>query len=126
MPRSQRRRPALVHPEPEEFDVLDILHALSDPTRMTIVRTLRAAPEPRPRGAGGFRRADPPPRAAGPARDDVRSAVARPPRPRRRPLPRGRRPPAPPPPLRGPPRAGGHPPAEGGKPPVDRAARRRP
>src|SRR4051794_18076365 len=45
MPRSQRRRPALVHPEPEEFDVLDILHALSDPTRMTIVRTLRAAPE---------------------------------------------------------------------------------
>src|SRR3954470_7025282 len=51
MPRSQRRRPALVHPEPEEFDVLDILHALSDPTRMTIVRTLRAAPE---RACGTF------------------------------------------------------------------------
>jgi len=51
MQRSQRRRPALIHPEPGEFDVLDILHALSDPTRMTIVRTLRAAPE---RACGTF------------------------------------------------------------------------
>ncbi|GAA4576752.1 ArsR/SmtB family transcription factor [Planotetraspora kaengkrachanensis] len=51
MPRSQRNRPALVHPDPEEFDVLDILHALSDPTRMTIVQTLRAAPE---RACGTF------------------------------------------------------------------------
>jgi DNA-binding transcriptional ArsR family regulator len=51
MPRSQRRRTALTHPEPEEFDVLDILHALSDPTRMTIVQTLRAAPE---RACGTF------------------------------------------------------------------------
>jgi DNA-binding transcriptional ArsR family regulator len=50
MPRSQGRR-ALVHPEPEDFDVLDVLHALSDPTRMTIVRTLRAAPE---RACGTF------------------------------------------------------------------------
>jgi DNA-binding transcriptional ArsR family regulator len=40
MPRSQRR--ALTHPEVEELDLLDVLHALSDPTRMTIVRTLRA------------------------------------------------------------------------------------
>ena len=51
MPRSQSRRQALIHPEPDEFDVLDILHALSDPTRMTIVQTLRAAPE---RACGTF------------------------------------------------------------------------
>lgn len=51
MPRSQRRRPTLIHPEPAEFDLLDILHALSDPTRMTIVQTLRAAPE---RACGTF------------------------------------------------------------------------
>jgi DNA-binding transcriptional ArsR family regulator len=50
MPGSQRRQ-ALIHPEPDEFDVLDILHALSDPTRMTIVQTLRAAPE---RACGTF------------------------------------------------------------------------
>lgn len=51
MPRSQRHRPTLTHPEPDEFDLLDILHALSDPTRMTIVQTLRAAPE---RACGTF------------------------------------------------------------------------
>jgi DNA-binding transcriptional ArsR family regulator len=51
MPRSQRHRPTLVHPEPDEFDLLDILHALSDPTRMTIVATLRATPE---RACGTF------------------------------------------------------------------------
>jgi DNA-binding transcriptional ArsR family regulator len=51
MPRSQRHRPTLTHPEPGEFDLLDILHALSDPTRMTIVETLRAAPE---RACGTF------------------------------------------------------------------------
>ncbi|MEV1174787.1 helix-turn-helix domain-containing protein [Nonomuraea sp. NPDC049784] len=51
MPRSKGRWAALVHPESDEFDVLDILHALSDPTRMTIVRTLRAAPE---RACGTF------------------------------------------------------------------------
>src|SRR3954470_18205720 len=51
MPRSQRRRSTLAHPDPEEFDLLDILHALSDPTRMTIVRTLRSAPE---RACGTF------------------------------------------------------------------------
>jgi DNA-binding transcriptional ArsR family regulator len=51
MPRSQRRRTALTHPEPEDFDVLDILHAMSDPTRMTIVQTLRSTPE---RACGTF------------------------------------------------------------------------
>ncbi len=51
MPRSQGRRTTLVHPEPADFDVLDILHALADPTRMTIVRTLRATPE---RACGTF------------------------------------------------------------------------
>jgi DNA-binding transcriptional ArsR family regulator len=51
MPRSLRRRQALIHPQPDEFDLLDILHALSDPTRMTIVQTLRTAPE---RACGTF------------------------------------------------------------------------
>jgi DNA-binding transcriptional ArsR family regulator len=50
MPRSPRR-PALIHPAPEDFTVLDILHALSDPTRMTVVLTLRASPE---RACGTF------------------------------------------------------------------------
>lgn len=49
MPRSQRR--VLTHPEADELDVLDVLHALSDPTRMTIVQTLRADPE---RACGTF------------------------------------------------------------------------
>ncbi|MFB7905589.1 ArsR/SmtB family transcription factor [Kitasatospora sp. NPDC056076] len=51
MPRSTRRRPALVHPAVEEIDLYDVLHALSDPTRMTIVRVLRAEPE---RACGTF------------------------------------------------------------------------
>jgi DNA-binding transcriptional ArsR family regulator len=51
MPRSHGRRAALVHPDASEFDVLDVLHALSDPTRMTIVQTLRADPE---RACGTF------------------------------------------------------------------------
>ena len=50
MPRSPRR-PALIHPPPEDFTVLAILHALSDPTRMTVVQTLRASPE---RACGSF------------------------------------------------------------------------
>src|ERR1700685_4681503 len=50
MPRSPRR-PALIHPPPEDFTVLAILHALSDPTRMTVVQTLRAPPE---RAGGPF------------------------------------------------------------------------
>ncbi|MFD8782036.1 ArsR/SmtB family transcription factor [Kitasatospora sp. NPDC059599] len=51
MPRSTRRRPALAHPATEEIDLLDVLHALSDPTRMTIVGVLRAEPE---RACGTF------------------------------------------------------------------------
>ena len=48
---SSPRRPALIHPPPEDFTVLAILHALSDPTRMTVVQTLRASPE---RACGTF------------------------------------------------------------------------
>jgi DNA-binding transcriptional ArsR family regulator len=51
MPRPHGRRPVLVHPDIDEVDLLDILHALADPTRMTIVQTLRAAPE---RACGTF------------------------------------------------------------------------
>lgn len=39
------RRPPLVHPDVEDIELLRVLHALSDPTRMTIVQTLRATPE---------------------------------------------------------------------------------
>jgi DNA-binding transcriptional ArsR family regulator len=39
------RRPALVHPGTEELTVYAVLHALSDPTRLTIVRTLRDSTE---------------------------------------------------------------------------------
>ncbi len=45
MPRSTARRSDLTHPEADEIDLLDVLHALSDPTRMTIARTLRTEPE---------------------------------------------------------------------------------
>jgi DNA-binding transcriptional ArsR family regulator len=45
MVRSNGRRGALTHPDAGELDLLDVLHALSDPTRMTIVQTLRAEPE---------------------------------------------------------------------------------
>ncbi|MER7750796.1 helix-turn-helix domain-containing protein [Kitasatospora sp. NPDC097643] len=51
MSRSSRRRTPLAHPATGEIDLLDVLHALSDPTRMTIVRTLRAEPE---RACGTF------------------------------------------------------------------------
>jgi DNA-binding transcriptional ArsR family regulator len=51
MPRSQRR-PELLHPDTGQLDLLDVLHALSDPTRMTIVSTLRFSPE-RPCGTFG-------------------------------------------------------------------------
>jgi DNA-binding transcriptional ArsR family regulator len=44
MPRTSRRGD-LIHPETSEIDLLDVLHALSEPTRVTIVRTLRAEPE---------------------------------------------------------------------------------
>jgi DNA-binding transcriptional ArsR family regulator len=52
MPRSRRGQVALAHPETADIDLLDVLHALSDPTRMTIVQTLRADPE---RACGTFR-----------------------------------------------------------------------
>jgi DNA-binding transcriptional ArsR family regulator len=42
---------ALQHPDTEQLDLLDVLHALSDPTRMTIVETLMASPE---RACGTF------------------------------------------------------------------------
>ncbi|MGK4583935.1 ArsR/SmtB family transcription factor [Kitasatospora sp. HPMI-4] len=51
MPRSHQRRAPLYHPEAEEIDLLDVLHALADPTRMTIVQTLWAEPE---RACGTF------------------------------------------------------------------------
>lgn len=51
MPRSQRGRAALTHPETADIDLLDVLHALSDPTRMTIIQTLLADPE---RACGTF------------------------------------------------------------------------
>jgi DNA-binding transcriptional ArsR family regulator len=45
------RRPRLEHPEVADIDVLRVLHALSDPTRLAIVRTLAAEPE---RACGTF------------------------------------------------------------------------
>ena len=51
MPRSQRRSGELAHPEAGKLDLLDVLHALADPTRMTIVQTLRSDPE---RACGTF------------------------------------------------------------------------
>ncbi|MDH6579242.1 helix-turn-helix domain-containing protein [Kitasatospora sp. MAP5-34] len=51
MPRSRQRRAPLTHPEAADIELLDVLHALSDPSRMTIVRILRAEPE---RACGTF------------------------------------------------------------------------
>ncbi len=34
------RRPPLVHPDARALRLVDVLHALADPTRLTIVRTL--------------------------------------------------------------------------------------
>jgi len=51
MPRAQRGRIALTHPEMATLDLLDVLHALADPTRMTIVQMLRSDPE---RACGSF------------------------------------------------------------------------
>jgi DNA-binding transcriptional ArsR family regulator len=39
------RRPALVHPPVEQIEIIRVLHALSDPTRLTIVDTLVANDE---------------------------------------------------------------------------------
>jgi DNA-binding transcriptional ArsR family regulator len=38
-------RPALVHPDADDLELVAVLHALADPTRLTIVRTLRTEPE---------------------------------------------------------------------------------
>jgi DNA-binding transcriptional ArsR family regulator len=42
----------LYHPTPEDIELATVLHALSDPQRLRIVRELSADPEPRP--CGGF------------------------------------------------------------------------
>ena len=42
VPTSHARRPALVHPPVEDLTLVGVLHALADPTRLTIVQTLRA------------------------------------------------------------------------------------
>ena len=51
MPRPSRRREAPQYPDTADIDLLDVLHALADPTRMTIVRTLSVEPE---RACGTF------------------------------------------------------------------------
>jgi DNA-binding transcriptional ArsR family regulator len=43
---------SLYHPPPEELDLPTVLHALSDPQRLQIVRELSVDPEPR--ACGGF------------------------------------------------------------------------
>jgi hypothetical protein len=47
MPLSPRRRAAMAHPDVSELNLLEVLHALSDSTRMSIVQTLLAEPEMR-------------------------------------------------------------------------------
>ena len=44
-------RPPLVHPDAGTITLVGVLHALADPTRLTIVRTLDADPE---RACGTF------------------------------------------------------------------------
>lgn len=39
------RRPPLVHPDAEQLEITSVLHALADPTRLTIIHTLVADPE---------------------------------------------------------------------------------
>lgn len=39
--RAHARRPALAHPPTQKLNLIDVLHALADPTRLTIVQTLR-------------------------------------------------------------------------------------
>ena len=39
------RRPELVHPAADQLRLVDVLHALADPTRLTIVRTLQESGE---------------------------------------------------------------------------------
>jgi DNA-binding transcriptional ArsR family regulator len=51
VPTSSSRRPPLVHPPVGELTLVSVLHALADPTRMTIVQTLDASAE---RACGTF------------------------------------------------------------------------
>jgi DNA-binding transcriptional ArsR family regulator len=44
-------RPELIHPEVDQLSLVAVLHALADPTRLTIVSTLRSDPE---RACGTF------------------------------------------------------------------------
>jgi DNA-binding transcriptional ArsR family regulator len=44
----------LYHPATEDIELPAVLHALSDPHRLQIVRTLAADPEPRPCGTFGL------------------------------------------------------------------------
>jgi DNA-binding transcriptional ArsR family regulator len=44
----------LYHPDPEEFELAAVLHALSDPQRLRIVQTLAEDPAPRPCGTFGL------------------------------------------------------------------------
>jgi DNA-binding transcriptional ArsR family regulator len=45
---------SLHHPSREELEIADVLHALSDPQRLSIVRTLAADPAPRRCGSFGL------------------------------------------------------------------------
>jgi DNA-binding transcriptional ArsR family regulator len=45
---------ALDHPAPKDFELAAVLHALSDPQRLQIVRILAEDPEPRPCGTFGL------------------------------------------------------------------------
>jgi DNA-binding transcriptional ArsR family regulator len=51
VPRLSRSRAELPHPGVEDIDLLEVLHALSDPTRMKIAQTLRETHE---RSCGSF------------------------------------------------------------------------
>jgi DNA-binding transcriptional ArsR family regulator len=44
----------LYHPQREDLELPSVLHALSDPQRLRIVRTLAEDPEPRPCGTFGL------------------------------------------------------------------------
>jgi DNA-binding transcriptional ArsR family regulator len=44
----------LYHPPTEDLELAAVLHALSDPQRLLIVRTLAEHPEPRPCGTFGL------------------------------------------------------------------------
>jgi len=48
---SSTRRPALIHPLVQDLSLVDVLHALADPTRLTIVNTLHESGE---RACGTF------------------------------------------------------------------------